>query len=73
AYCSWTPPNQPFSMALRCLGNPGRITLKGAHVFRTPFNPTAFCDQVFKAAVLAAGIPDSAEASGISFIDASDI
>ncbi|WP_367682912.1 hypothetical protein, partial [Xanthomonas citri] len=24
--CSWTPPNQPFSMALRCLGNPGRIT-----------------------------------------------
>ncbi|AOY66821.1 DUF1629 domain-containing protein [Xanthomonas euvesicatoria pv. euvesicatoria] len=47
--------------------------LKGAHVFRTPFNPTAFCDQVFKAAVLASGIPDSAEASGISLVDASDI
>lgn len=47
--------------------------LKGAHIFRTPFNPTAFCDQVFKDAVLAAGIPDNAEASGISFIDASDI
>ncbi|MBV6849374.1 hypothetical protein, partial [Xanthomonas euvesicatoria] len=31
AYCSWTPPNQPFSMALRCLGNPGRITYREVH------------------------------------------
>ncbi|MFW9483746.1 DUF1629 domain-containing protein [Xanthomonas euvesicatoria pv. euvesicatoria] len=50
-----------------------REALAGAHVFRTPFNPKAFCDHVFKAAVLAAGIPDDAESSGISFIDASDI
>ncbi|WDM76810.1 DUF1629 domain-containing protein [Xanthomonas sp. NCPPB 1638] len=47
--------------------------LKEAHVFRTPFNPTVFCDQVFKAATLSVGIPDNAEASGISFIDVSDI
>ncbi|MBV6808696.1 DUF1629 domain-containing protein [Xanthomonas campestris pv. pennamericanum] len=55
------------SLAFRC------EILAGAHVFRTPFNPKAFCDRVFKAAVLAAGIPDDAESSGISFIDASDI
>ncbi|WP_267313085.1 imm11 family protein [Xanthomonas cucurbitae] len=51
----------------------GREALAEAHVFRTPFNPKAFCDHVFKAAVLAAGIPDDAESSGISFIVASDI
>lgn len=50
-----------------------REALAGVHVFRTPFNPKAFCDHIFKAAVLASGIPDSAEASGISFLDASDI
>ena len=47
--------------------------LEGAHVFRLVFNPTVFCDQAFKAAVLAAGIPDNPEESGISFIDAADI
>lgn len=44
-----------------------------SHVFRLPFNPSVFCDQVFKDAVHEAGIPDVAELSGISFIDASDI
>lgn len=44
-----------------------------SHVFRVPFNPSVFCDREFKDAVHAAGIPDDAEVSGISFIDASDI
>ncbi|WP_017907494.1 DUF1629 domain-containing protein [Xanthomonas sp. SHU 199] len=44
-----------------------------AHVFRLPFNPSVFCDKTFKVAIREAGIPDDAEASGISFIDASDI
>ncbi|WP_367683224.1 hypothetical protein, partial [Xanthomonas citri] len=33
-YCSWTPPNQPFSMALRCLGNPGRIKVSISTAYR---------------------------------------
>lgn len=44
-----------------------------AHVFRLPFNPSVFCDRMFKGAVHEAGIPDDAELSGISFIDALDI
>lgn len=44
-----------------------------SHVFRLPFNPSVFCDRTFKDAVHEAGIPDEAELSGISFIDASDI
>jgi len=38
-----------------------------------PFNPSVFCDRKFKDAVHHTGIPDDAEVSGISFIDASDI
>lgn len=50
-----------------------REVLGNAHVFLTPFNPSVFCDREFKEAVHNAGIPDDAEASGISFIDATDI
>ncbi|MCW0371308.1 DUF1629 domain-containing protein [Xanthomonas sacchari] len=44
-----------------------------AHVFRTPFNPSVFCDQAFKDAVRDASISSDPEVSGISFIDASDL
>ncbi len=44
-----------------------------AHVFLTPFNPSAFCDGVFRSAVHRAGIPDAAGSSGISFVDVTDI
>ncbi|WP_223214420.1 MULTISPECIES: DUF1629 domain-containing protein [Xanthomonas] len=43
------------------------------HVFRLPFNTSVFCDREFKDAVHDAGIPNDAEVSGISFIDASDL
>lgn len=44
-----------------------------AHVFLTPFNPSAFCDSIFRSAVHRAGIPDAAGSSGISFVDVTDI
>lgn len=47
--------------------------LKGAHVFLTPFNPSAFCDRKFKEALRTFGIPNDPLASGISFVDAVDI
>lgn len=50
-----------------------REVLGESHVFRVPFNPSVFCDRKFKDAVHHTGIPDDAEVSGISFIDASDI
>ncbi|OAX67330.1 hypothetical protein A6R71_15610 [Xanthomonas translucens pv. arrhenatheri] len=50
-----------------------RQVLGESHVFRLPFNPSVFCDREFKGAIHDAGIPDDAEASGISFIDASDL
>lgn len=50
-----------------------REVLKGAHVFLTPFNSFVVCDRSFKEAVHSAGIPEDPAASGISFIDASDI
>ncbi|MBO9740139.1 DUF1629 domain-containing protein [Xanthomonas axonopodis pv. begoniae] len=50
-----------------------RDVLNGAHVFLTPFNSFVVCDRFFKEAVHSAGIPEDPGASGISFIDASDI
>ncbi|MDR6095975.1 hypothetical protein QE373_003272 [Stenotrophomonas sp. SORGH_AS321] len=50
-----------------------RDMLAGAHVFLTPFNPSAFCDRSFRNAVQAAGISKNAGVSGISFVDALDI
>ncbi|QNH12683.1 hypothetical protein HEP75_02121 [Xanthomonas sp. SI] len=50
-----------------------REVLGDSRVFRLPFNPSVFCDREFKGAVHDAGIPDDAEVSGISFIDASDL
>ncbi|MFK3845877.1 imm11 family protein [Stenotrophomonas sp. NPDC078853] len=50
-----------------------RDILAGAHVFLTPFNPSAFCDRTFRSAVQAAGISLDAGVSGISFVDVTDI
>ncbi|MCC8538921.1 DUF1629 domain-containing protein [Xanthomonas axonopodis pv. poinsettiicola] len=50
-----------------------REVLGDAHVFLTPYSLFVVCDQVFKAAVHRAGVPEDPELSGISFIDASDI
>jgi len=50
-----------------------REVLGKSHVFRAPFNPSVFCDREFKDAAHDARIPEDAEVSGISFIDASDI
>lgn len=50
-----------------------RDVLADAHVFLTPFNPSAFCDSTFRSAIHRAGVPDAAAASGISFVDVSDI
>lgn len=50
-----------------------RDALAGAHVFLTPFNPSAFCDRTFRSAVQAAGISMDAGVSGISFVDVTDI
>lgn len=46
-----------------------RDVLAGSHVFLTPFNPSAFCDNALRSAVSRAGVPDAAVASGISFVD----
>ena len=50
-----------------------RDVLGAAHVFLTPFNPSAFCDRTFRRAVQAAGISMDAGVSGISFVDVTDI
>lgn len=50
-----------------------RSKLGAAHVFRTPYNGTVFCDLAFREAVAAAGIAVDSDADGLWFIDASDI
>lgn len=50
-----------------------RERLGAAHVFKTPYNDTVFCDRVFKDAVAAAGIATDSDSDGMWFIDASDI
>ncbi|UAU33125.1 DUF1629 domain-containing protein [Xanthomonas campestris] len=47
--------------------------LGAAHVFKTPYNDTVFCDRFFKDAAAAAGIATDTDADGLWFIDASDI
>lgn len=50
-----------------------RNKLGAAHVFRTPYTGTVFCDQILREAVAAAGIAVDSGADGLWFIDASDI
>jgi hypothetical protein len=50
-----------------------RARLGNAHVFKTPYNGTIFCDRAFKDAVSAAGMATDTDADGIWLIDASDI
>lgn len=50
-----------------------RDLLGSAHVFKTPYTSTIFCDHVFKDAAAAAGIATDSDADGMWFIDAADI
>jgi Protein of unknown function (DUF1629) len=50
-----------------------RERLGSAHVFKTPYNDTVFCDRIFKDAAAAAGIATDTDADGMWVIDASDI
>ena len=50
-----------------------RNKLGAAHVFRTPYTGTVFCDQILREAVAAAGIAVDSGADGLWCIDASDI
>ncbi|WP_416055762.1 imm11 family protein [Stenotrophomonas maltophilia] len=50
-----------------------RSKLGNAHVFRTPYTGTVFCDLTFREAVAAAGMAVDSDADGLWFIDASDI
>jgi len=50
-----------------------RGKLGAAHVFRTPYTGTVFCDLAFREAVAAAGMAVDSDADGLWFIDASDI
>jgi len=50
-----------------------RDRLGAAHVFRTPYTSTVFCDRIFVDAVSAAGIASDSGADGLWLIDASDI
>jgi hypothetical protein len=50
-----------------------RDRLGSAHVFKTPYNGTVFCDRVFKDAVEATGIVSDQASNGLWFIDAADI
>lgn len=60
------------------LGGGARLAFKrdvicGAHVFLTPFNPSAFCDRSFRDAVREAGVPIDTGKSGMSFVDVANI
>ncbi len=50
-----------------------RDVLGSAHVFKTPYTSTIFCDQAFKDAAASAGIATDSDANGMWFIDAADI
>jgi hypothetical protein len=50
-----------------------RERLGQAHVFRTPFSGSVFCDRVFRDAMAAAGIDTDSDADGVWLTDAADI
>lgn len=50
-----------------------RERLGQAHVFRTPFSSSVFCDRVFRDAVAAAGVNTDSDADGVWLTDAADI
>lgn len=50
-----------------------RERLGQAHVFRTPFSGSVFCDRVFRDAVAAAGIDTDSDADGVWLTDAADL
>lgn len=50
-----------------------REGLGQAHVFRTPFSGSVFCDRVFRDAVAAAGIDTDSDVDGVWLTDAADL
>lgn len=50
-----------------------RGALGQAHVFKTPYTASVFCDHVFKDALESAGVATDNDADGMWFIDAADI